>query len=182
MTMEPEELEKLKFPLGRFTWEGEWSEERKNEWIASIQGAPEALAKALDGLGEAQLDTPYRPEGWTVRQVVHHLADSHLNSVTRFKLALTEDHPVIKPYREDLWAELADARSYPVAASLRMLEGIHDRWTALLRTMTEEDYLRTFFHPESQADVSLRRALANYAWHGEHHTAQILELRRRQSW
>lgn len=182
MVHENQDLETLRFPVGRFAWNGEWSGELKAKWIAGIGEQPAALREAVSGLGDAELDTPYRPGGWTVRQVIHHLADSHMNSFTRFKLALTEDTPAIKPYREDLWAELADARVFPVEASLRILEGIHIRWTALLSSMSEEDYQRDFYHPESEEVIPLSRALATYDWHGTHHIAQILELRRRQGW
>lgn len=175
-------MEKLKYPLGRFEWKGEWSEEHKQIWIGGIAELPSKLRQALEGLAEWQLDTPYRPGGWTVRQVVHHLADSHMNSLTRFKLALTEEEPAIKPYREDLWAELGDAKPYPVEASLRLLEGLHDRWVALLQSMNETDYMRIFYHPESKERVSLQRALAVYDWHGRHHTAHIRTLRERSGW
>jgi uncharacterized damage-inducible protein DinB len=175
-------MEKWKYPAGRFQWNGEWDAERKEAWIAAIEELPAALRGTIQDWDGARLDTPYRPGGWTVRQVVHHLADSHMNSLIRFKLALTEDEPVIKPYREDLWAELPDSRSYPVNVSLQLLEAVHSRWCALLRSMTEENYLRTFYHPESQEVVPLRRALATYAWHSVHHHAQIQALIRHKGW
>lgn len=174
-------LEELRFPLGSFTWNGEWDEELRSNWTKGIRELPANLRKAVAGLTEEQLDTPYRPEGWTVRQVVHHVADSHMNSYIRFKLALTEEEPVIKPYREDLWAELPDS-SAPVDISLKLLEGLHERWCMLLEQMSEEEFSRAFFHPESGQLVPLRRALGLYDWHSKHHTAHITSLRGRMNW
>ncbi len=133
------------------------------------------------GLSAAQIDTPSRPEGWTVRQVVHHLPDSHMNSYVRFKLALTEDEPTIKPYAEDRWAELADTRFTPIETSLTLLESLHERWVALLRSLTPEQWKRNFRHPELGL-MSLEKTLALYAWHGQHHVTQITSLRERNGW
>lgn len=174
-------LEELRFPVGQFTWDGEWHEELKTAWIKGIRELPANLREAVAGLTEEQLDTPYRPEGWTVRQVVHHLADSHMNSYIRFKLALTEEEPVIKPYREDLWAEFPDSSS-AADVSLKLLEGLHDRWCLLLEQLRDEDFNRAFYHPESRQLVPLNRALGLYDWHCRHHTAHITALRRRMNW
>jgi hypothetical protein len=139
------------------------------------------LFYAVDGLDEEQLDTPYRPGGWTVRQVVHHLADSHINAFVRFRLGLTEDQPTIKPYDEKLWAELADCRNAPVEMSLSLLEGLHQRWVMLLTGMSDSDYARTIHHPESGI-LRLDTYLATYGWHSRHHVAHITNLRERLGW
>ena len=142
---------------------------------------PRAVAAAVSGLSDAQLDTEYRPGGWTVRQTVHHIADSHSNSLTRFKLALTEDTPpTIRPYYEDRWAELADSK-LPIDVSLKMIEGIHIRWSALLNSMSDDQFEREFVHPET-GNWPLEGALALYAWHSQHHTAHITRLREREGW
>lgn len=167
-------------PAGPFVAEDNFGPQRRDEFIAVIEAAPIALANAVAGLSEAQLDTLYR--NWTIRQIVHHLADSHVNSYIRFKSALTEDLPTIKPYDESRWAELADARGGDVQASLALLQGLHARWTMVLRSLTEEQFARCYFHPESGQNVSLRAALCLYAWHCRHHTAQILWLRNKRGW
>jgi len=168
----------LRYPIGEFNPEDTAT---RSERIAIIADLPSRVASAVAGLSESQLDTPYRPDGWTVRQTVHHLADSHSNSLTRFKLALTEDTPpVIRPYYEDRWAELSDSK-LPIDVSMKMLEAIHTRWTALLDSMTEEDFRREFVHPET-GNWLLEGALALYAWHSEHHTAHITRLRERMGW
>jgi uncharacterized damage-inducible protein DinB len=171
----------LRYPIGPFVWTGESSEEQRRERIDRIEAAPVRLMAAVQGLSEEQLDTAYRPGGWTLRQVVHHVADSHLNSYTRFRLALTEDVPVIKGYEQERWAELPDARTAPVLVSLVLLEALHRRWVQLLRSMTPADFARTFVHSEL-GKVSLDRNLALYAWHGEHHTGHITGLRERMAW
>ena len=171
----------LRYPIGPFEWKGESSEEQRREWIDRIEAAPVRLMAAVQGLSEEQLDTAYRPGGWTVRQVVHHVADSHLNSYTRFRLALTEDVPAIKGYDQERWAELADAKTAPVLVSLVLLEALHRRWVQLLRSMTPADFARTFVHSEL-GRVSLDRSLALYAWHGDHHTGHITGLRERMAW
>ena len=135
----------------------------------------------MAGLNEQQLDTPYRPDGWTVRQVVHHVADSHMNALTRFKLALTEEHPTIKPYDEAAWAKLEDTRTAPVETSLTLLDALHDRWVRVLRAMKTSDFARTLQHPES-GDQNLDQVLALYDWHGRHHTAHVTNLRSRNGW
>lgn len=170
----------IRFPIGEFDHGFDHSAEARNERIRIIEELPSALAAAAAGLDDAQLDTPYREGGWTVRQVVHHIADSHANAYSRFKLALTEDSPTIKPYHEDLWAELADSK-LPVDASLIMIGGIHARWAALLRSMTDAEFQREFVHPETGV-WKLEAALALYSWHSRHHTAHITELRKRMGW
>jgi len=171
----------LRFPIGKFHYEGQVSEEQKQAFLNDIAQAPSNLRAAVKGLSETQLDTPYRPGGWSVRQVVHHVPDSHMNSYMRFKLALTEDEPTIKPYAEDRWAELKDSKATPVEVSLMMLDSLHDRWVRLLRSLTPEEWKRTFRHPELGA-MTLEKTLALYAWHGKHHVAHITELRKQMSW
>ena len=170
-----------RFPIGKFHYEGPPSEDQKHGFVDDIAQTPAKLRAAVKGMSDAQLDTPYRPGGWTVRQVVHHVPDSHLNSYVRFKLALTEDEPTIKPYAEDRWAELADTKSTPIDVSLTMLESLHDRWVRLLRSLTAEEWKRTFRHPDL-GPMTLEKTLALYAWHGRHHVAHITELRARSGW
>jgi uncharacterized damage-inducible protein DinB len=170
-----------RYPIGKFSYEGSLNENQKLAFLNDIAQAPTELRAAVKGLSDSQLDTPYRPEGWTVKQVVHHVPDSHLNSYVRFKLALTEDEPTIKPYAEDRWAELADSTATPIEVSLTLLDSLHDRWVRLLRSLTPEQWKRTFRHPEL-GSMTLEKTLALYAWHGKHHVAHITELRRRMSW
>jgi hypothetical protein len=167
-------------PAGAYVPEANYGPERREEFIAVIEAAPAALRNALAGLSESQLDTRYR--NWTVRQIIHHLADSHVNSYTRFKLALTEERPTIKPYDEGRWAALADSRTGDVGAPLALLEGLHQCWVQLLRSMSAEQFGRTFFHPETGSVVSLSEALGSYAWHCRHHTGQITWLRTQHGW
>jgi uncharacterized damage-inducible protein DinB len=171
----------LRYPIGKFHYEGPLSEEHKQESLNDIASTPANLRAAVKNLSEGQLDTPYRPGGWTVRQVVHHVPDSHMNSYVRFKLALTEDEPTIKPYAEDKWAELADTKATPVEVSLALLDSLHDRWVRLLRSLTPDDWKKTFRHPEL-GTMTLEKTLALYAWHGRHHVAHITELRKQMSW
>ncbi len=171
----------LRFPIGKFHFDGPLNETQKQTALDDIANTPANLRTAVKGLSDAQLDTPYRPEGWTVRQVVHHLPDSHMNSYIRFKLALTEDEPTIKPYAEDRWADLADTKATPVDVSLMLLDSLHDRWIRLLRSLSAEDWKRTFRHPEMGA-MTLEKTLALYAWHGRHHVAHITSLRERTGW
>ena len=170
------EDEKLKYPVGRYEPpDAAISADQRGTWIEQMAKLPANLTKAVAGLTEAQLDTPYRPGGWTVRQVVHHLPDSHLNSYTRFRLALTENSPVIKPYEESAWAELSDARSAPIAPSLALLEGLHGRFVLLLRSLSDADFAKTFRHPEL-GEKRLDWTLGLYAWHCLHHVAHINNL------
>lgn len=172
----------LRYPVGPFVLEGEITAARRESWIGELAEAPTQLRAAVLGLSEPQFDTPYREGGWTVRQVVHHLPDSHLNAYVRFKLALTEENPTIRPYDEGRWAELPDTAGTQLGVSLMLLEALHRRWVVLLRALTESQWARTFFHPEQQKDVRLDRGLALYAWHGRHHVAHITALRDRMGW
>jgi hypothetical protein len=171
----------LRYPIGKFHFEGPLTAEQKQKSLDDIANAPASLRAAVQGLSPRQVDTPYRPEGWTVRQVVHHVPDSHMNAYIRFKLALTEDEPAIKPYEQQLWAELGDSKTTPIEVSLAMLDSLHERWVQLLGSFTATDWKRTFRHPELGL-VSLEKNLALYAWHGKHHVAHIAELRKRNSW
>ena len=169
-----------RFPIGKFHRPAEYTPVLRARHIAEIEKVSPLLREAVTGLTDGQLDTPYRDGGWTVRQVVHHVPDSHMNSYIRFKLALTEDNPLIKPYAEDLWAELPDSK-LPVEGSLRMLELLHERWVALLKSMDEAAWTRTFKHP-AMGDVGLPMAAALYAWHGLHHVAHVTSLREKMGW
>lgn len=171
----------LRYPIGPFVEPGSYSAESRSAAIDRIASVPERLRSAVDGLSPTQLDTQYRPGGWTVRQVVHHLPDSHLNSYSRFKRALTEDQPVICTFHEDRWAELADGKTAPIEVSLDLLEALHERWVALLRSLTPDNLARTLDHPEIGI-LSLDAMLALYAWHGDHHIAHITSLREREGW
>jgi DinB superfamily len=171
----------LRYPVGKFVYHGPPSEETRKQLIAEIQKTPAALRAAVAGLSPQQLETPYREGGWTVRQVVHHVPDSHMDAYVRFKLALTEEDPTIKPYAEDRWAELPDNQSTSLETSLLLLEALHDRFVGLLRFLTPEQWKRTFRHPELGL-VPLEKNLALYAWHGRHHVAHITELRKRMGW
>ena len=170
-----------RYPIGRFKLPEQFSDHDRQMFIRQIADAPAELRSALAGLSEEQLDTPYREGGWTVRQVVHHLADSHLNAFVRFKLGMTEDQPTIKTYDQQRWAELADAKAAPVETSLALIESLHKRFAVLLRSMSAADFARTMNHPE-QGIVTLDRYLSLYAWHGRHHVAHITSLRERMGW
>jgi DinB superfamily len=170
-----------RYPIGKFTFDGPPSEAQRNQFIDDIEQTPAALRAAIKNLSPQQLETPYREGGWTVRQVVHHVPESHMNAYVRFKLALTEDEPAIKAYLEDRWANTPDVQSTPVEVSLALLDPLHDRWVRLLRTLKPEDWKRTFRHPELGV-LPLERNLALYAWHGKHHVAHITELRKRMEW
>lgn len=174
------ELDDRRFPIGRFTPAATITQGVRGAYIETLRRLPERLRAAVSGLNEAQLDTPYREGGWTVRQVVHHVADSHGMCVARFKLALTEEWPTISAYDEAAWAKLSDTR-LPVEVSLELLAGLHGRWVAVLEGMTEEDFHRGFNHPE-RGRMNLATTLALYDWHSRHHTAHITSLRARQGW
>ena len=175
-------MSNLRYPIGEFSMTSEVTAAERARWIEDIARTPVALRAAIAGLGPGQFDTPYRPGGWTVRQVVHHVPDSHLHAYTRFKLALTEDEPTIKPYDEGRWAELSDVRLVAPEVSLDLLEALHQRWAALLKSLGPADYRRTFRHPEFGRALTLDETLARYAWHGLHHAAHITSLRQRQGW
>jgi len=178
MTMDDSDL---RYPVGKFRFPELISKAERAAFVDQIAATPVHLRAAVAGLDDSQLETPYRPGGWTVRQVIHHVPDSHLNSYTRFRLALTEEEPTIKPYREDQWAELPDARAQPHEVSLALIESLHTRWVGLLRSLTEEQWKRTFRHPELGL-LTLEKNAALYAWHGRHHTAHITNLRERMGW
>ena len=170
-----------RYPIGKFTYSPPPTDEQRKQFIADIAETPAALRAAVQGLSPQQLDTPYREGGWTVRQVTHHVPDSHVNAYIRFKLALTEDEPTIKPYAEALWAQLPDTQSTPVEVSLTLLESLHDRLVRLLNAIQPADWKRTFRHPE-MGPMSLEKNVALYAWHGKHHVAHVTELRKRMNW
>lgn len=171
----------LRYPIGAFKFPPTISIEERQKLIDQIAEAPERLRAAVKDLNDEQLNTPYRPEGWTVRQVVHHVPDSHLNSYIRFKLAVTEDEPEIRTYFEDRWAELDDARNAPIEISLTLLETLHRRWVLFLRSLKEDDYQRTFRHPDWGL-MTVDKNIALYAWHGRHHVAHVTSLRERMGW
>ena len=172
--------EDLRYPIGKFSKDIEITAELRKDFIAEIGALPVELKAAANDLSDKQLDTPYRPEGWTVRQTVHHVADSHLNSLVRFKLALTEDAPTIRPYYEDRWAELKDS-FLPIESSIKIIEGLHHRWATVLSAMSDADFQRKLVHPET-GEWTLEELLALYVWHGKHHTAHITSLRERNGW
>jgi len=171
----------MRYPIGKFTLDKDVTPEKRKGWIRDIEEMPETLRRSLDGLSAARWDTPYRDGGWTVRQITHHLADSHMNAFIRCKLALTADSPGITPYSQDAWAATVDAVGVEPGESLSILEGLHRRWAALLSALAPGDFARTFTHPESGL-VAIERTLQTYAWHGRHHVAQILSLRERKGW
>ena len=174
------ELDDLRYPIGRLSAQAGGTAATRSAHIQALRLLPGQLRAAVSGLSDAQLNTPYREGGWTVRQTVHHLADSHANSFIRFKLALTEDWPTIKPYDEAAWARLADSET-PIEGSLMFIDALHQRWVALLESMTEQDFQKGFVHPVNGRQ-NLERALAIYEWHGRHHTAHITGLRTRNDW
>lgn len=171
----------LRYPIGRFHHEGPVTDDDLARWIGEIEALPDQMRRAVTGLTDAQLDTPYRPGGWTLRQVVHHVPDSHLNSYVRFKWALTEEDPLVKTYEEQRWAELADYRVVPVDVSLRFLALLHEKWVLLLRSLSREQWSRRFVHPES-GPTELARSAGHYAWHGRHHLAHITGTIEREGW
>ena len=174
-------MEELRYPVGRFSPDRGISEEERRRMIQEIASLPGRLRDAVSGLSRPHLDTPYRPAGWTVRQVVHHVADSHVNAYVRFKLALTEDQPTIKPYDEAAWAELPDARTEPVEVSLTILDAVHHRWTRILGELNEEEWQRTFVHPDL-GELTLETNLQLYEWHGRHHLHHVTTLAEREGW
>jgi hypothetical protein len=174
-------MEDLRYPIGRFVEDSAVTGEKRSAWIRQIAGAPGAIRQAVTGLSDRQFDTPYRPGGWTVRQVLHHVPDSHLNAYCRCKFALTEDNPTIKPYDEAAWARVADTDRTPPEVSLTLLDALHQRWVILLESLEPRDFTRPLQHPERGA-ITLDWMLQLYAWHGRHHAAHITELRKREGW
>ncbi|HIG75047.1 MAG TPA: putative metal-dependent hydrolase [Bacteroidetes bacterium] len=165
--------DRLRYPIGTFDHEGSISDETLQTWIGQIAALPAQMREAADGLTEAQLDTPYRPSGWTLRQIIHHVPDSHLHAFVRFKWTLTEDQPVIKAYDEAAWAGLGDVQALPVGVPLAFLDALHARWVGLMRTLRPADWDRAFVHPVGDRVLSLRYAAGMYAWHGRHHLAHL---------
>jgi hypothetical protein len=174
-------MEDLRYPIGKYISQP-FSDKQLNEWLIDISNLPQHLENAVINLDEAQVNTPYRPEGWTVKQLVHHVADSHMNAYIRFKLGLTEDNPVIKPYEEAAWANLSDTRNLPFNLSLTILHALHARWVEIAKNITEEEWNRTVFHPEHKKEITLWHLLGMYAWHGRHHTAHVTALKERMNW
>lgn len=180
--MENSEILKMKYPIGKFTAPDPVTEEDLQNYISDIEKFPGELKALVSGFSEDQLNTRYRENGWTVKQVIHHIADSHMNAFIRFKLALTEDMPTIRPYFEDKWAELGDYSSTPPEVSLNLIDALHSRWTVLLRSMSKKDFEKIYFHPEHGEEFSLAESAGMYAWHGKHHYAHINELKKRMKW
>lgn len=175
-------LEELRYPIGRYTKPEIYTEADLKEWISVLEALPNWMDLCIENLDEAQLQTPYRPDGWTINQVVHHVADSHMNAFIRLKLGLTEDGPTIKPYAEAEWAKLADVSTVPVNVSNTLLHALHRRWVAVLKNMKPSDWERTVFHPEKNRNLTLWELTALYAWHSRHHMEHIRRLRERMGW
>jgi hypothetical protein len=176
-----ESMSDPRYPIGQFSFAGPPDQEQRKQLIDDIAQTPAAMRAAVEGLTPPQIETPYRDGGWTVGQVTHHVPESHMNAYIRFKLALTEDSPTIKPYMEDRWATLPDVQSTPLEVSLALLDSLHDRWVRLLRSLQPADWKRTFNHPELGI-MPLEKNLALYSWHGRHHVAHITELRKKMGW
>lgn len=168
-------------PLGRFVYTGPYTKAERDEFIDQLSGIPGTLEAAIHGLTDTQLDTPYRPEGWTLRQLTHHIADTNVIMYIRFRMALTVDRPLVPAFDENRWAELPDAKAGDIETSITLLRGLHARWVALLRTLTDTDYARLLVHPEA-GEMTLDRVLGSYTFHSRHHIAQITESRKRHGW
>ena len=171
----------LRYPIGKYEPKP-YSDEQREEWLADIRFLPQAIEHAVSNLNEEQIQTPYRDGGWTVHQLVHHVADSHMNAYCRFKLGYTEEAPTIRPYDENLWANTSDVKNLPINISITLLHALHSRWYEFLRNFTEEDFQRTVFHPEHKKEFTLWVLLGMYAWHSRHHVAHITSLRERKGW
>ncbi|MBK9636370.1 MAG: bacillithiol transferase BstA [Bacteroidetes bacterium] len=171
-----------RYPIGKYLPQADFTKEVMENWLAIIAALPTQLDLAIKNLNDDQLDTPYRDGGWTVRQVVHHVADSHMNAYIRFKLALTEENPTIKPYQEERWAELADSKYGTLEDSLMLLKVLHSKWSHVMQNMSDEEWDRTFTHPQYNRVSTLKFNLGLYAWHSQHHTAHITHLRSRKGW
>jgi len=174
-------MDNLSYPIGKYEPQP-FSEKQLKEWINDIRYLPQHIENALLNLDAAQIDTPYRPDGWTVKQLVHHVADSHMNAYIRFKLGLTEDTPTIKPYEQDEWVKLKDTENLPVNLSITLLHALHARWVEVLNNVAANDWNRKVVHPEHNREMSLWFLLGMYAWHSKHHTAHITALRKRMGW
>jgi len=174
-------MEDLRYPIGKYIPQP-FSNQQKEQWLLDILFLPKAVEMAIENLDEAQLQTPYRPNGWTLVQLVHHIADSHLNAYTRFKLGLTEENPTIKPYDENAWSLLNDVQNVPINVSITLLHAVHERWYYAIKNLTDEQWQRTVVHPEHGKTMTLYFLLGMYAWHGKHHTAHITSLKERNNW
>lgn len=174
--------EHIVYPIGRHIIPDVYRPEMQREWISIIEAAPSWLDPCIENLDEEQLKTPYRPGGWNITQIIHHLADSHMNAYIRLKLALTEDNPIVKPYNETLWGDLPDVDTVPANVSITLLHALHRRWGAALRSMEPQDWERTFFHPERNESIAIWEMTDIYAWHSRHHMEQIRGLRDRMNW
>lgn len=174
-------MEALRYPIGKYIPQA-YTEELKKQWLSDIQLLPTDLEIAVQNLDEPQLATPYREGGWTVQQVIHHVADSHLNAYIRFKLGLTESTPTIKPYAEEEWAKMPDYRNVPINVSLTLVHPLHIKWLGFLQKLTKEEFAKAVYHPEHKREFSLWELLGMYAWHGKHHVAHITTLRKRMNW
>lgn len=175
-------LDPNRYPIGKYTAPEQIAEHQLSRWIDIIEILPHKMREAVNGLTAEQLDSPYREDGWTLRQVVHHVADSHMNAYIRFKLALTEDNPTIRPYMEERWAETIEAKYGQIEISLKILEALHARWTMVLRNMNSHEWTRMYYHPDNKKTYRLDEALGLYAWHSEHHLAHITNFRRKSGW
>ncbi|MEO6167356.1 MAG: YfiT family bacillithiol transferase [Chitinophagales bacterium] len=180
-TIEADKMQKQRFPIGMFEFGKTYTDENVQQLIRKIEEFPGKLKRIITGLTKEQLDSTYRENGWTIRQVIHHLADSHINAYMRFRLALTEDTPTIKPYDQELWANLEDAKNAAPELSFDLLSNLHKRWAILLKSMTPQDFERLFYHPEHQMSFALKEILGMYAWHGEHHYTHILKAKEKFS-
>ncbi|MEP7141368.1 MAG: YfiT family bacillithiol transferase [Ferruginibacter sp.] len=174
-------MEDLRYPIGKYIPQP-FSGKQLQEWLIDITFLPQHLENAILNLDESQINTPYRPEGWTIKQLVHHVADSHMNAYIRFKLGLTEDNPAIKPYDEGAWAKLIDTQNLPINISLTLLHALHTRWVEVLKAISTKDWNRTVYHPEQKKEITLWHLLGTYAWHSRHHVAHITALRERMKW
>jgi hypothetical protein len=171
----------LRYPVGKYEPQS-FSEKQKEQWLADIKFLPNAIEAAVNNLDEQQLQTPYREDGWTVHQLVHHIADSHMNAYVRFKLGYTEENPTIRTYEEKLWAQTADVQNLPINVSITLLYALHQRWYEFLKSFTEQDWNKTVYHPEHKKELTLWFLLGMYAWHSRHHVAHITALRERMGW
>jgi len=178
--------ESLRYPIGKEEeqeeYESKFSEKLKTRLLEDIKMLPSGLEFAIQNLDASQLETPYRPGGWTIKQLIHHIADSHINAYTRFKLGLTEENPTIKPYEQEEWAKLSDTEKLPVNISLTLLHALHIRWSQIMQDMVEDQWYRTIYHPEKKVSISLWQLLKSYSWHSRHHLAHVTRLRQRMKW